>query len=112
MHTAQEYKECRALSRRQGCYCYVPDSLLYCYCFACAAGDENDLISSVPETTTTKHSGTSYSRGRQQLVLGPALNVTVRQGDEALMPCVAPHLGDRTVIHSLLFEFINKLLFV
>ena len=34
---------------------------------------------------------------RQQLVLGPALNVTVRQGDKAVMPCITPHLGDRTV---------------
>ncbi|KAI9555527.1 hypothetical protein GHT06_018042 [Daphnia sinensis] len=34
---------------------------------------------------------------RQQLILGPALNVTVREGDKALMPCVAPHLGDKTV---------------
>lgn len=34
---------------------------------------------------------------RQQLILGPALNVTVREGDKALMPCIAPHLGDKTV---------------
>ena len=34
---------------------------------------------------------------RTQLVLGPALNVTVREGDKAVMPCIAPHLGDKTV---------------
>ena len=34
---------------------------------------------------------------RQQLILGPALNVTVREGDKAVMPCIAPHLGDKTV---------------
>lgn len=38
---------------------------------------------------------------RQQLVLGPALNVTVHEGDKALLPCIAPHLGDRTVESSL-----------
>ena len=83
--------------RRERCYCFVPDSFL-CYRFASTDGD---LISSVPETTTTKHSG-GYLYGRQQLVLGPALNVTVRSGDQALMPCIAPHLGDRTVFYSIL----------
>jgi hypothetical protein len=38
---------------------------------------------------------------RTQLVLGPALNVTVREGDKAVMPCIAPHLGDKTVESSL-----------
>lgn len=38
---------------------------------------------------------------RHQLVLGPALNVTVREGDKALLPCIAPYLGDKTVEYTL-----------
>jgi len=32
-----------------------------------------------------------------QNLLGPALNVTVRAGENALLACLAPHLGEKTV---------------
>ena len=36
----------------------------------------------------------TYSRNQ---LVGPALNVTVLAGETALLACLAPHLGDKTV---------------
>jgi len=38
----------------------------------------------------------SKNNVRQNLV-GPALNVTVRAGEKALLACLAPHLAEKTV---------------
>ncbi|XP_046437907.1 hemicentin-2-like isoform X2 [Daphnia pulex] len=55
----------------------------------------NDEISAAAVDSIPSPMPSLYTR--TQLVLGPALNVTVREGDKAVMPCIAPHLGDKTV---------------
>lgn len=51
--------------------------------------------------STFSHRNDNVSEASKNIVhqnlLGPALNVTVRAGENALLACLAPHLGEKTV---------------
>ena len=57
--------------------------------------------------------GNAFAPAHQnhQRLLGPALNVTVRAGEEALLTCVAPHLADKTVEYIFAFMHGRVLIF-
>jgi len=56
----------------------------------------SDAVKMVGSFCTENESEASKNISHQNL-LGPALNVTVRAGENALLACLAPHLGEKTV---------------